>query len=493
MTTPSAWRPRSLYTCTFFWISAVGGRFLVVFLEHQGHLTPTELGSILALAQIVTVVASFVTGSYADLLETYYPHRGRASIFALGILVGSVVFGGHALTVPGVPPVLWHGALRLVMAIATAMIFPVMDGMCLEYLAESSSTQDYGKERLYGAVSWGVANMIAAVGLEYVGFSILYVMTLVSTSLTLVVLWMYTKSQDTRRSYEKRDSNIMVDSNEDEDDDDKVGAINNQKSLPSKRSNTSPSELSSSISSTFHILRSLCVYGFGTCFAISQITQSSGQAIVDNLIFLYFEQLQSSYLLMGWTVVLTVAFEIPLFQIAPMLLKAGGAGILIPIAAVSYVVRVYGYSIIPEGHVAYVLCLEPLHGVTYACMAMASVELISSLTPPGYAASGQSALQVLVGTGSVLGLFLGGYLQDELGPRLMYRISAMVVAMGCTLFVLALWICPPPLTAAVHAPTQPTGSSTTKRQDHPSDDTTDNNDAVELVQLVQKNTDGLLL
>ena len=68
---------------------------------------------------------------------------------------------------------------------------------------------------------------------------------------------------------------------------------------------------------------------------------------------------------MGWTVVLTVAFEIPLFQIAPLRLKAWGPGILIPMAAVSYVVRVFGYSLIPEGHVAYVLCLEPLHGVTY--------------------------------------------------------------------------------------------------------------------------------
>lgn len=89
------------------------------------------------------------------------------------------------------------------------------------------------------------------------------------------------------------------------------------------------------------------------------MTQSSGQAIVDNLILLYFEQFQGSHILMGWTVVLTVAFEIPLFQIAPLLLKALGPGILIPMAAVSFVVCVYGYSLIPEGHVAYVLCLEP--------------------------------------------------------------------------------------------------------------------------------------
>lgn len=96
----------------------------------------------------MTVAASFVTGSYADSLETRYPHRSRAIIVALGILIGSLVIGGHALTtVPGVPPVIWHGFLRLVLAVATAMVFPVLDGMCLEYLKESSSTQDYGKRK----------------------------------------------------------------------------------------------------------------------------------------------------------------------------------------------------------------------------------------------------------------------------------------------------------------------------------------------------------
>ena len=35
--------------------------------------------------------------------------------------------------------------------------------------------------------------MIAAIGLEYVGFSMLYIMTLVSTMLTLLIIWTCTK------------------------------------------------------------------------------------------------------------------------------------------------------------------------------------------------------------------------------------------------------------------------------------------------------------
>lgn len=455
MTRQSTWRPRSLYTCTFIWISTVGGRFLVLFLEHQAQLSSSELGTILAFAQGVTVVASSFTGSYADVLEARYPHRGRAMVVAGGITLGGIVFGGHAIPiqvlVPWLPPVLWHGFLRLLVALATAMIFPVMDGMCLDYLGEN--TQDYGKERLYGAVSWGVTNVVIAVGLQYVGFSIMYVMTILATLLTLIVIWLFVKDQETRIYYEKRDSNVIL-SDDDVDDDDDIDddqSYNNNHNenyndmdmdMDNKRTISKMEHEHASASSTIHILYLLCISGFGVCFMVSQITQSSGQAIVDTLIFLYFEQLQSSYILMGWTVVLTVAFEIPLFHIAPILLKSWGPGILIPIASVSYVVRVFGYSYIPEGHVAYVLWLEPLHGVTYACMAMAGVELISYLTPPGYSASGQAALQILVGTGSVVGLLFGGYLQDQLGPRLMYRISGGIVAIGCILFTIALGTCP---------------------------------------------------
>ncbi len=452
----SSWRPRSLYTCTFIWISTVGGRFLVLFLEHQAQLTSSELGTILALAQCATVAASSVTGSLADKLEAQYPHRGRAMVVAAGIALGGTVFLCHMLDMPFLRPVVWHGFLRLLVALATAMVFPMMDGMCLDYLEEN--TEDYGKERLYGALSWGVANLFVAVGLEYVGFSVLYVMTIVATILTLIVIWFYAESQETRKVYGKQHSDVILSNDDYRANDDE------------QHNEFSAANADASASSTIRLLYLLCISGFGVCFMISQITQSSGQAIVDTLVFLYFEELKSSYLLMGWTVVLTVAFEIPIFHIAPMLLKSWGPGILIPIASISYVVRVFGYSWIPEGQVIYVLWLEPLHGVTFACMAMAGVELISNLTPPGHSASGQSALQILVGTGSVLGLLFGGFVQEELGPRVMYRISGVVVAIGCSLFTIAFCKCPPHVEQAnINTRMKPSTSE---------------EDAVEMLQLV---------
>ena len=100
----------------------------------------------------------------------------------------------------------------------------------------------------------------------------------------------------------------------------------------------------------------------------------------------------------------------------------------------------------------YILLLEPLHGVTFACGATAGVEVLSSIVPGGSEAGGQSLLQIFVGIGSILGLALGGYLEDTMGPRTMYRISALVVFWGCFLFTAALQFSSTPQTG--HRPVE---------------------------------------
>ena len=147
----------------------------------------------------------------------------------------------------------------------------------------------------------------------------------------------------------------------------------------------------------------------------------------------------SSYMLMGWTVVFTVAFEIPIFHVAPRLLEKWGSTKLLLVGCFAYIVRVLGYTLIPTGHVAYVLFLEPLHGVTYACGQTASVEFVANLMPEGYEASGQGLIYLFKGSGSILGLLLGGWAEDTIGPRFMYRVSAFIVTIGSSALSIAFW------------------------------------------------------
>jgi MFS family permease len=123
--------------------------------------------------------------------------------------------------------------------------------------------------------------------------------------------------------------------------------------------------------------------------------------------------------------------EIPVFSIADRLLRRYGSSRLLLRAMVCYIVRVLGYSCIPRGHVRYALVLEPLHGVTYAASQTAVVDWVAQRMPHGYDATGQGFIYMFRGGGAIVGLLLGGWVQDTWGARWLYRMAAVVVTMGC--------------------------------------------------------------
>eukprot|EP00980_Cylindrotheca_fusiformis_P012554 scaffold3084_cov144-Cylindrotheca_fusiformis.AAC.2 len=293
-----------------------------------------------------------------------------------------------------------------------------MDGMCLDFLKgqPECSPEEYGKERLYGAITWAITNLLMAPSLDYFGFGILYPLCVVSTLMFVGTIYFYSKTQV--REKEILQSNVSGDVNR-----------RNEEAGDSRANSTAMNMAS--------LIRLLLATWLGCSFIVAVVSISSGQAIVESLVFLYFEYLGSTYTMMGLTVVLTVAFEIPIFHAAPTLLKRYGSGNLLLVASAGYIVRVLGYTLVPKGKIGYVLLLEPLHGVTFACKSAASVDFVSRLMPPRYEASGQGLLQLFVGFGSVMGLISGGMAQQVLGPRLMYRIAALVVFVGSGLFWIA--------------------------------------------------------
>lgn len=217
-----------------------------------------------------------------------------------------------------------------------------------------------------------------------------------------------------------------------------------------------------------------------TVFLISYFLLNTGTSVVEGLIFLYFqEDLKSSNTVCGLTVVITVIFEIPIFYYlscssstsndlsppssSPTITKEAKSfqehcihffeiinekimniiqNISEPrqmqqVACVAYVIRVLGYSIIPENQMFLVLfLLEPLHGITYAFSQTGSVEFASRLMPVGFEASGQGIMGIFRGLGSFLGLSVGGFIEQNYGSRIMYRGFAILI----TFAILILYI-----------------------------------------------------
>jgi Na+/melibiose symporter-like transporter len=431
-------RPRLLYTTVFVWLSVTGGRFMATFLEQEASLSPVAIGSLFAIQDATSVIASSFAGVFADWMEQRYPKRGRRWVVAMGSCFGSACFCLHgcnrifpsARFFTSFP---WYMILRILYSISTCLVSPVVDGMCLDFLKRHATTEEYGKERLFGAISWAITHLMMGPIIDrYHDFGIFYFFGIAAAVAMLIVTQVQLGNNDNHPQshpyVKRRTSNIALPTDDE-------GILNDHitQSVCVSNSSTQTRHKNLQFISVFALFGSSC---YTITFLIARVTLASGQAVVDKMVFLFFEYLGSSFTLMSLTVVLTVIFEIPIFHVAPTILKRIGSSGMLLLASFAYITRVIGYTLVPAGKTPLVLLLEPLHGVTFACSQSAGVDFASKLIhEQGLEASSQGFLQFFVRTGSAVGLLFGGFMEQHYGPKEMYRVSSVVVFVGSLTFV----------------------------------------------------------
>lgn len=169
-----------------------------------------------------------------------------------------------------------------------------------------------------------------------------------------------------------------------------------------------------------------------------------GYSWISTFLFLFLKMpdMNAPDLLLGLTIFFTVLVEIPLFQHSQLLFETFSERKVFAASGVAWIIRVVGYSFLsgslPGLGVWWVLVLEPLHGITFGCMWLSSVRLISRVFPAELTNSGFALLNAFVfGIGPLVGNITGGWLFDLLGPRAMFRWGAL----GMTgIMVVYIWL-----------------------------------------------------
>lgn len=113
----------------------------------------------------------------------------------------------------------------------------------------------------------------------------------------------------------------------------------------------------------------------------------------------------------------------------------------------SYVIRVWGYTLLTPETIHYIFALEMLHGVTFALMWVAAVDAARVLTPPGWGTTIQSLLGSLYGNlGQGIGAIVGGYVMDAYGGVILFRACSLLVLfmVVCRVMAMACSRCVPP-------------------------------------------------
>ncbi|XP_076033205.1 uncharacterized protein LOC143020621 isoform X2 [Oratosquilla oratoria] len=147
--------------------------------------------------------------------------------------------------------------------------------------------------------------------------------------------------------------------------------------------------------------------------------------LLDTFLFWFLQDLGANKKLMGLTVTVGYLAGIPMLMLSDTIIKRLGHVKTIVLGLLVYVVRMIGYSLMNNPWM--VMPFEALESITVSLSGAAAVTYAGHLATPTTLATLQGLYGGLhYGVGNGLGSLVGGFLLKPLGPRLTFRLTAVV-------------------------------------------------------------------
>jgi PPP family 3-phenylpropionic acid transporter len=366
--------PKSFY---FFYFAAAASLmpFLALYYEQVG-LSGRQIGLLAGMLPLISLVSASFWGGLADATQR---HRRL-----LRLAMGGTLIAVLALSLTSAFYLLI--VVVVVYAVVSAPILPLVDSTVVAMLGKRR--REYGKQRLWGAVGWGLSAPVAGVLIDRTGLDWAFYGYLVLMCGGFVV--------STR--------------------------------LPVSRA---------SIGTRFwRGLRSLVTNRQWIIFLVTILIGFVGLSIAISFLFLYMNSLGASKTLMGVSLTVATVSELPVWFFSSRLLERWGTRGVLTLSLLACAIQGFAYSLIRNPWL--VLPIQLLHGPAFSAMWAAGVSYASEMAPEGMGATAQGLFQgVAMGLRSALGAFLGGVLYDGVGAVMMFRWGGVSALVGLTFFVLA--------------------------------------------------------
>lgn len=389
---PLPWQGLLLFRSLFF-LDGLGGsawgRFGVIFFNQVKHVSAQNIGLLQSIRPIIGFIAKPLWGWLADRIQS------RKIVF-LGCKLGSTI----CLLTLALPN---ESFLAVAVSVAGMSLFPasgVLDAHVIDFLGDAHRGM-YGSIRLWAAVSWGLGSVVMGYMTDTFGFMWNFVifgtMMVISMLFSAIFLPARSKSEQALADTEERPAWTTL-------------------------------------------ARALCRWQI--CVWLLEVTILGGaMSLVDSFLFVFLQNdLQASTALCGYTVGITVLLEIPVFQHSKNLLASLGHDGLMVIAMVAYATRVIGYTMLTPQTVHWILLLEVLHGITFACAWSSFVDFAAQVAPAEWSTLVQSTMNTFWGSvGGGLGPILGGIVYERYGAKFMFR-NAGGIVLGTLVLHVILWI-----------------------------------------------------
>ncbi len=366
-------RPKASY---FFYFAA--GSCLMPFIAlyyAQNGLSASQIGLLAGLLPLVTLVSAPLWGGLADALGRHH----ALLLVAIGGSMAAVLGLSQATSLR------WLIPLVMVNAFSLAPVIPLIDNTVLTMLGERRSL--YGRQRLWGAVGWGVVAPVAGWLIDRTGMSAAfggYVILLFGCLLAVAGL--------------------------------PVGRV-------------------SIGGSYWRGVRRLLGNWQWVVFLASIFIGGLVMSIEMSFLFLYMDRLGASKTLMGLSLAVSTVSELPVWFFANRLITRLGTRKVLVLSLLACAAQGFGYSLMTNPLV--VLPIQLLHGLAFSASWAAGVAYSGEIAPEGMGATAQGVFSgVSFGLRSALGAFLGGMLFDTLGPAAAFRWGGIAALVGIGFFLM---------------------------------------------------------
>ena len=347
--------------------------FLVLYYDRLG-FSGTQIGMLRGVAPLVVLVSAPLWGALSDATQQ---HK-RFLLIAIG---GSLL---AVFALSRASQFVWLLVIIILYAFFNAPIIPLMDNSVLHIL--QGQKDKYGRQRLWGAVGWGIASPVIGFLSVRSGQHWIFYGYLILMACVWLVAYRMPISQESIRPRIWRDMGSLL--------------TNSQ----------------------------------WTIFLLSILLGSLPLSISNTYLYLYLKDLGANETLMGFSQTLATLSELPMWFFAnTMIRKFHPKGMLI-FAFIACALQAFGYAFVPVPWFA--LALQLLHGPAFSVMWSAGVAYAADISTENTRATAQGMFGgITMGLRSALGTLIGGFIYDLAGGAMTYRVAGIVAVIGLILFI----------------------------------------------------------
>lgn len=380
---------------TYWMIYGIVSSFASVFLLGRGYLN-TEIGVILAVANVVAVVIQPLAADLADRSKRVST-IGISQIMTIMMMVMTVgLFAlrgkSMALSVIFILLIAWHTAVQ-----------PLINSLSFK-LSDSGVHINFGMARSVGSLSYSVLCAVLGVLVERLGIEVLPI------SAEIVMAMMAVSLLLTKVQYDKTKAQY-------------------------KGNGTGPAEtaVSKETASEINLLEFIRRNKIFFIANIGVIGLYFSNSVMNNYLMQIVTEVGGNSADMGRILSLMAFLEIPTLVFFDKLRKKFTCQFMLKIAAIGFTIKILMCHI--AASVAMILAAQVFQLIAFGLFLPAMVHFIDEIMSEGEAVKGQSVFTMMVTITTMLSSLVGGAILDISGAKMLTLVSLLATAAGAVIII----------------------------------------------------------